>query len=49
MGNEVVLYRHEKTFYHQPGIMVRVKSDDAQIAETAAAVSAYVSSASAWS
>lgn len=23
-GNEVVLYRHEKTFYHKPGLFVRV-------------------------
>ena len=33
VGNEVVLFRHEKTFYHQPGLVVRVKSDDAQLAE----------------
>jgi acetyl-CoA decarbonylase/synthase complex subunit gamma len=26
-GNEVVLYRHEKTFYHRPGLFVRVKDD----------------------
>src|SRR3990172_4033270 len=25
VGNEVVLYRHEKTFYHPPGLVVRVK------------------------
>jgi acetyl-CoA decarbonylase/synthase complex subunit gamma len=24
-GNEVVLYRHEKTFYHAPGIFLRVR------------------------
>ena len=24
-GNEVVLFRHEKTFYHKPGLFVRVK------------------------
>ena len=23
-GNEVVLFRHEKTFYHKPGLFVRV-------------------------
>ena len=28
IGNEVVLFRHEKTFYHQPGLMVRLRSDD---------------------
>jgi acetyl-CoA decarbonylase/synthase, CODH/ACS complex subunit gamma len=27
-GNEVVLFRHEKTFYHMPGIFVRVKDDE---------------------
>ncbi len=41
IGNEVVLYRHEKTFYHQPGLVVRVKSDDAQLADKAAQVAAY--------
>ncbi|MGD1995885.1 MAG: acetyl-CoA decarbonylase/synthase complex subunit gamma, partial [Anaerolineae bacterium] len=25
VGNETVLFRHEKTFYHQPGLFVRVK------------------------
>ncbi|MEJ5223633.1 MAG: acetyl-CoA decarbonylase/synthase complex subunit gamma [Anaerolineales bacterium] len=25
-GNEVVLYRHEKTFYNKPGLFIRVKS-----------------------
>ncbi len=29
VGNETVLYRHDKTFYHQPGIMLRVKDTDA--------------------
>ena len=41
IGNEVVLFRHEKTFYHQPGLVVRVKSDDPQLAEIAARVAAY--------
>ena len=27
-GNEVVLFRHEKTFYHKPGFFVRVKDDE---------------------
>ncbi len=26
-GNETVLFRHEKTFYHKPGLFVRVKDD----------------------
>lgn len=28
VGNEVVMFRHEKTFYHQPGLIVRVKDTD---------------------
>ena len=27
VGNETVLFRHEKTFYHQPGIFYRLKDD----------------------
>jgi acetyl-CoA decarbonylase/synthase complex subunit gamma len=34
VGNETVLFRHEKTFYHQPGLFIRVK--DSQAAEAAA-------------
>lgn len=41
IGNEVVLFRHEKTFYHQPGLVVRTKSDDPQLAEVAGAAGAY--------
>lgn len=26
-GNEVVLFRHEKTFYHKPGFFIRVRDD----------------------
>jgi acetyl-CoA decarbonylase/synthase complex subunit gamma len=37
-GNEVVLFRHEKTFYHKPGLFVRVK-DDVDAAEIKAKVS----------
>lgn len=29
VGNEIVLFRHEKTFYNRPGIFVRVKDTDA--------------------
>jgi acetyl-CoA decarbonylase/synthase complex subunit gamma len=25
VGNETVMFRHEKTFYHEPGLLVRVK------------------------
>jgi acetyl-CoA decarbonylase/synthase, CODH/ACS complex subunit gamma len=34
VGNEVVLFRHDKTFYHQPGLAFRVK--DTQPAEEVA-------------
>jgi acetyl-CoA decarbonylase/synthase, CODH/ACS complex subunit gamma len=29
VGNEVVLFRHEKTFYNKPGLFVRVSADEA--------------------
>ena len=41
VGNEVVLYRHEKTFYHQPGFMVRLRSDDPELTPKAKAVHEY--------
>jgi acetyl-CoA decarbonylase/synthase complex subunit gamma len=28
VGNEVVLFRHEKTFYNRPGIFIKVRDDD---------------------
>ncbi len=28
VGNEVVLFRHEKTFYNRPGLFVRVRDDE---------------------
>ena len=34
VGNEVVMFRHDKTFYHQPGVAFRVK--DTQPAEEVA-------------
>lgn len=27
VGNETVMYRHEKTFFHEPGLVLRVKDD----------------------
>jgi acetyl-CoA decarbonylase/synthase complex subunit gamma len=27
-GNEVVLFRHEKTFYHKPGLFIKIKDDE---------------------
>src|SRR5512139_2407275 len=41
VGNETVMFRHEKTFVHQPGFVVRVKSDAADLAEVASRVGAY--------
>ena len=41
IGNEVVLFRHEKTFYHQPGLMLRLRSDDPDLAPKAKAVHDY--------
>lgn len=32
-GNEVCLYRHEKTFYNKSGLFVRIKSSQADIAD----------------
>jgi acetyl-CoA decarbonylase/synthase complex subunit gamma len=42
-GNETVLFRHEKTFYHKPGLFVRVRDDLAaeQISAQVSAVDAY--------
>jgi len=47
-GNEVVLYRHEKTFYNKPGIFVKVKDDrpageiTAEVTQAEAFVANYV-------
>ncbi len=30
VGNEVVLFRHEKTFYNKPGLFIRLKDDEAR-------------------
>ncbi len=48
VGNETVLFRHEKTFYHRPGLFVRVKAADgaegvhAKVAEADAYLVDYV-------
>ena len=42
-GNETVLFRHEKTFYHKPGLFVRVRDD-----MPADAIKAKVSAADAY-
>ena len=41
VGNETVMFRHEKTFVHQPGLVLRVKSDAADLAEVAGRAGAY--------
>ncbi len=43
VGNETVMFRHEKTFYNQPGLALRVKDteDAGTIAEKVATVNAY--------
>ncbi len=42
-GNEVVLFRHEKTFYHMPGLFIRVLDTDSveEIREKVSAAEAY--------
>jgi acetyl-CoA decarbonylase/synthase complex subunit gamma len=42
-GNEVVLFRHEKTFYNMPGLFIRVRDDQpvAQIEQRVATADAY--------
>ncbi len=41
VGNEVVLFRHEKTFYNKPGLFLRVKASDPDIAKKVATADAY--------
>ena len=43
VGNEVVMFRHEKTFYHPPGLVVRVKDSDPDdaVAKLVAEVAGY--------
>jgi acetyl-CoA decarbonylase/synthase complex subunit gamma len=41
VGNEVAMFRHEKTFYHEPGLVVRLSSDAGDLADRAARVAAY--------
>ena len=41
VGNEVVLFRHEKTFYNKPGLFLRVKASDPDIAKKVANADAY--------
>jgi acetyl-CoA decarbonylase/synthase complex subunit gamma len=41
-GNEVVMFRHEKTFYNKPGLFIRYKASDGDITKKAAEVDAYM-------
>jgi acetyl-CoA decarbonylase/synthase complex subunit gamma len=41
VGNEVVMYRHEKTFYNKPGLFLRVKASDPDLAKKVAQADAY--------
>ncbi|HRQ21922.1 MAG TPA: acetyl-CoA decarbonylase/synthase complex subunit gamma [Anaerolineales bacterium] len=40
-GNEVVLFRHEKTFFNKPGLFLRVKASDPDIAKKVATADTY--------
>lgn len=40
-GNEVCLFRHEKTFYNKPGLFIRIKASDPGLAQKVAAADAY--------
>jgi acetyl-CoA decarbonylase/synthase complex subunit gamma len=40
-GNEVVMFRHEKTFYNKPGLFVRVRASDGDIAAKVTAIDKY--------
>jgi len=41
VGNEVVMFRHEKTFYNKPGLFLRVKASDPDIAKKVSIADAY--------
>ena len=41
VGNEVVMFRHEKTFYNKTGLFLRVKASDPDIAKKVTAADAY--------
>lgn len=41
VGNEVCLFRHEKTFYNKPGLFVRVKASDPDLTQKVAQADAY--------
>ncbi len=41
VGHETVMFRHDKTFYHQPGLFVKVKDTQADAVDIAKAVNNY--------
>ncbi len=41
VGHETVLFRHEKTFFHQPGLFVRIKDTQPDAVELARSVADY--------
>ena len=41
VGNEVVMFRHEKTFYNKPGLFLHVKASDPDLAKKVATADAY--------
>jgi acetyl-CoA decarbonylase/synthase complex subunit gamma len=41
VGNEVVMFRHEKTFYNKPGLFLRVKASDPELAKKVATADTY--------
>jgi len=41
VGNETVMFRHEKTFVHETALVVRVRDDDPDLAERAAWAAGY--------
>ena len=40
-GNEVCMFRHEKTFYNKPGLFIRVKASDPDLTQKVAQADAY--------
>ncbi|MDP1780123.1 MAG: acetyl-CoA decarbonylase/synthase complex subunit gamma [Anaerolineales bacterium] len=40
-GNEVVMFRHEKTFYNKPGLFIRVKASDPDLAKKVGTADSY--------
>ena len=41
VGNEVVMFRHEKTFYNKPGLFLRVRDDDPDLPSKVTAAQAF--------